>query len=111
MGRGAFVVITDWPEMNFGDAVKHPSAFVPIAMSLLALAVVAVHIGLHGTARQPDEGTAAHLWQLLMAGQLPIVGFFAIRWLPKAGVSGVVILALQVAAAVAALVPVYLLHW
>ena len=80
-------------------------------MSLLAVAVVLVHIALVGTARQPDEGTAAHLWQLLMAGQLPIILFFSIRWLPQSPRSAVLILALQAAAAVAALAPIYLFHW
>ena len=32
---------------------------------------------------RPDEGTIAHLWQLLMAGQLPVLAFFAIKWLPR----------------------------
>src|SRR5947207_14454860 len=98
-------------QANLGNGLQHPSAFLPIAMSLLAVAVVPVHIALVGTARQPDEGTAAHLWQLLMAGQLPIILFFAIRWLPKSPRSALLILALQAAAAVAALAPVYLLHW
>jgi hypothetical protein len=40
--------------------LKRPSAFVPIAISLAALATVFVHIALHGTARQVDEG-AAHI--------------------------------------------------
>ena len=98
-------------QANLRNALQHPSAFLPIAMSLLAVAVVLVHIALVGTARQPDEGTAAHLWQLLMAGQLPIILFFAIRWLPQSPRSALLILALQAAAAVAALAPVYLLHW
>jgi hypothetical protein len=80
-------------------------------MSALGVMLVAVHIILYGTAPEADEGTAAHLWQLLMAGQLPIIGFFAIRWLPSARGSAVVILALQAAAALAALAPVYFLHW
>jgi hypothetical protein len=42
---------------------------------------------------------------------LPIIGFFAIRWLPSARGTAVVILALQAAAALAALAPVYFLHW
>jgi hypothetical protein len=91
--------------------LKHPSAFLPIAMSLLAVGVVLTHIALFGTARQPDEGTAAHLWQLLMGGQLPIILFFAIRWLPRAPRYALPVLAIQAAAAVAALAPVYLLHW
>ena len=96
---------------NPSNTLKHLSAFLPIAMSLLAVAIVLIHIVLVGTARQPDEGTAAHLWQLLMAGQLPIILFFAVRWLPQSPRSALPVLALQATAAVAALAPVYLLHW
>jgi hypothetical protein len=100
-------------QANLPDTLRHPSAFLPIAMSLLAVGVVLTHIALFGTARQrqADEGTAAHLWQLLMAGQLPIIVFFAIRWLPQAPRYALSVLALQAAAAVAALAPVYLLRW
>ena len=98
-------------EHNLPNTLKHPSAFLPVAMSLLAVAVVLIHLALFGTARQPDEGAAAHLWQLLMAGQLPVIFFFAVRWLPQAPRFALPVLALQVAAAVAALAPVCLLHW
>ena len=80
-------------------------------MSLAALATVGVALavnGLHGI-RQPDEGAAAHLWQLLVAGQLPIVAFFAIKWLPRAPREALPILALQAPAGVLALAPVFLL--
>jgi hypothetical protein len=96
---------------NLSSTLKHPSAFLPIAMSLIAVGTVVTHIALVGPAREADEGTAAHLWQLLMAGQLPIILFFAIRWLPVGLRSGLMVLALQAAAAFAALAPVYLLHW
>jgi len=91
--------------------LKHPSAFLPVAMSLAALTTVLVHLALFGPARQVDEGTGAHLWQLLMAGQAPIIAFFAIRWLPQAPKQALPILALQVGAALAAILPVFLLHW
>lgn len=91
--------------------LKHPSAFLPVAMSLGALATVVVFITLHGTAPQADEGAAAHLWQLLMAAQLPIVLFFAIKWVPQSPRTALPILALQFVAAVAALAPVYFLGW
>ncbi len=91
--------------------LKHPSAFLPVAMSLAALATVAVFIVLHGPAPQADEGAAAHLWQLLMAGQVPIVLFFGIRWLGSSPRQALPVLAIQIAAALAALAPVYLLHW
>ena len=91
--------------------LKHPSAFLPVAMSLGALATVLVHLALHGPAPQPDEGTAAHIWQLLMAGQVPIVLFFAIKWLPQSPRQAIFILALQVGAALAAVAPVFMLAW
>ena len=91
--------------------MKSPSAFLPLAMSLAALATIGVFIHLNGTAPQADEGTAAHIWQILMAAQVPIVLFFAFKWLPHSPRQAVPILALQVGAALAAMAPVYLLHW
>jgi hypothetical protein len=87
--------------------LKRPSALVPVAMSVAALAVLIGYIAMFGTARQADEGTAAHLWQLLMAGQLPIIGFFALRWLPTAPKQGAGILIMQIVAALAAAFPVW----
>jgi hypothetical protein len=80
-------------------------------MSLGALATVLAFIALHGTAPQADEGAAAHTWQLLMAAQAPIVLFFAIKWVPRFPRAAVLILALQAGAALAAMAPVFLLHW
>ena len=91
--------------------IRKPSAFLPIAMSLAALAVIFIHIALHGTAPQADEGTAAHLWQFLMALQIPVIVFFAIRWLPQTPKHALLILVFQLVAVLAALAPVFLLHW
>lgn len=93
------------------SSMKQPSALIPIAMSLAALVTVLYHIALYGIARQVDEGTAAHIWQLLMAGQVPVVAFYAIKWLPQAPGTALPVLAVQVGAALAALAPVYLLGW
>ena len=95
--------------MNLATMLKQPTAFLPIAMSLAALATVFVHIILVGTAPQADEGTAAHVWQLLMALQLPIIAFFAIKWLPQAPGRALLILAIQAGAALAALAPIFIL--
>lgn len=89
---------------------KRPSAYLPIAMSLLALLTVAIHVARFGAAREADEGTAAHIWQLLMAAQVPIIVFFGIRWIPRQPRSAFAVLALQIAAVLAALAPVYLLN-
>ena len=90
--------------------MKHFSAFVPLIMSFAALATVVVHIGMFGAAREADEGTAAHIWQLLMAGQVPVVAFFAIKWLAHAPRQALPVLVLQVGAVLAALAPVYFLN-
>ena len=89
---------------------KQPSAFVPLAMSLLALAVVLGHVALFGAAREADEGAAAHIWQLLMAGQAPVLAFFAVKWLPRVPKQTLCVLALQIVAALAAVAPVFFLH-
>ena len=74
--------------------MKQPTAWLPIAMSAVALSVVLGHIAFYGTAREPDEGAAAHIWQLLMAIQIPIVAFYAITWLPRARTHAALVLAL-----------------
>jgi hypothetical protein len=88
-----------------------PSAFVPVAMSVAALAIVAIHIAFVGTARQADEGAAAHLWQILMAGQLPIIAYFALTSLPRTPRQASLVLALQLIAVVAAAAPVFVLKF
>ena len=80
-------------------------------MSLAALAVVLGHIAVSGIAREVDEGTAAHLWQILMAGQIPVIALFALMWLPRAPRQALLVLLLQAAAAIAAAAPVFLLNW
>jgi uncharacterized membrane-anchored protein len=78
-------------------------------MSLAALAIVILHIVRFGTAREADEGTSAHLWQILMAGQLPIILWFAIKSLPQTPKPALAILALQMVAGLAAMAPVFYL--
>ncbi|HEX3471372.1 MAG TPA: hypothetical protein VHT28_09325 [Silvibacterium sp.] len=95
---------------TFGAIVRRPTAFLPMAMSLTALAVVLIHITMYGTAREPDEGAAAHIWQLLMAGQLPVLAFFAIKWLPRAPRQTLYVLALQAGAALTSMAPVFFLN-
>lgn len=97
--------------MNPWTLFKQPSAFLPVAMSLAALATVLAHVVLVGTARQTDEGTAAHIWQLFIALQFPIIGFFAVKWLPRAPRPALLILAAQAGAVLAALAPVFILDF
>jgi len=97
-------------ELKMKLLMKKPSAFLPMAMSLTALATVMIHIALFGVARQADEGAAAHIWQILMAAQIPIMAFFAIRWLPQTPRQALLVLTLQVGAALSALAPVFFLR-
>ncbi len=96
---------------TFAEACRHPSAYLPVALSLTAMAIVLVQLLSHGMAPEADEGAAAHLWQLAMAAQAPIIAYSAVRWLPKAPGLGLKILGLQFVAALGALLPVYLLKW
>jgi hypothetical protein len=98
------------PGMTLRATMKQPSAFLPLAMSLAALATVLMRIAMFGMAREADEGSAAHVWQLLMAAQVPIVAFFVTKWLPRSPRQAGYILALQAGAASAALAPVFLLN-
>ena len=97
----------DQPVNSFGAIIKRPSAFLPLAMSLTALTLVLVHIAIFGAAREADEGTTAHLWQILMAGQMPVLVFFAIKWLPRAPRQTLCVVALQAGAALASVAPVF----
>lgn len=97
--------------MDLATVFKRPSANLPLAMSVAALAVVLGHVALVGTAavRQVDEGAAAHIFQLLIVGQVPLVAFFAIKWLPRAPRISLPVVVLQALAIIAALAPVYIL--
>ena len=75
------------------------------ALAVLAVASMSGHL-----VPAPDKGAFAHIWQLLMAGQLPILAFFAIKWLPRPPKQTLYVLALQAGAVLAAMAPVYFLH-
>jgi hypothetical protein len=74
--------------------IKQPSAYLPLTMSLAALALVLGHAAVYGVVHEADEGAAAHTWQILMAAQLPIVAYFIVKWLPKRPRESLQILAL-----------------
>lgn len=73
----------------------------------MALAVTTIAITANGVVREADEGTAAHLFQLCMAASFVMSVAFAIRWLVRAPWPTLRILALQIAAALVALTPVF----
>ncbi len=95
--------------MDFLKLMKKPSAFLPVALSLVSLAMVVGHVVMFGAVREADEGTAAHAFQLLMVAQAPIAILFAIRWLPRFPRQALKVLLVQAAAAVTARAPVFYL--
>jgi len=93
------------PPMN-SRLFRHPSAHLPIAMSLVALSMVLVHVATVGTIRHPDEGTAARVFQLLLVAQVPFVAWSAARGFPREPRAAALILLAQLAAAAAAVLAV-----
>jgi hypothetical protein len=87
--------------------IKQPSALIPPAMSLAALALVLVHAAIFGVVHEADEGTAAHVFQILMVAQIPVVAYFAFKYLPRQARQSLKILALQAGAWIAAIASVY----
>jgi hypothetical protein len=93
--------------MNFVKTLKHPSAFLPVTMSFAALITVLLHIVIYGIAREADEGAAAHIFQILIAGEVPIIAYFVIKWMPEIPKQALKVLALQIFAVLTALAPVF----
>jgi hypothetical protein len=95
--------------MTVAAMLRRPSAFLPLVMSLGAMVMVVWFVAAHGVVRQPDESAQARVWQVLMAGQVPVIAYFALRWLPDAPRPARIVLTLQVTAAILAAAPVLLL--
>ncbi len=91
------------------STMKKPSALAPIAMSLAGLALVLVHAARYGIVHEADEGTSAHLFQILMVAQVPVIAFFAIKWLPRTPQQALLVVALQIVAALGAFASVFFL--
>jgi len=88
--------------------LKHPSAWIPLVMSLAALTYLLVYVAIFGIVHQADEGTPAHIFQLIMIAQVPIISYFAIKWLPEKPKQSLLILAVQ---AVAWIIPIVAVIW
>jgi hypothetical protein len=76
---------------------------------LIALALVLSYVATLGVVHKADEGAVAHIWQILMAVQVPIIAFFAIKYLPQKPKQALLVLALQIAAVLVACAPVFFL--
>jgi hypothetical protein len=90
--------------------IKQPSAWIPMVISLAALTWIAVYMALVGVSQSQatDEGAPARIFQCVMLAQLPVSGYFALKWLPKRPIPALVILALQAAAWVT---PILVITW
>lgn len=89
--------------------LKEPSAYLSLAMALACLALVVGHFAVYGNLHEVDEGAAAHIFQILMVAQVPVVGYFAIKWLPRSPIETVQVLAMWAAVVIAAFAGVYFL--
>lgn len=95
------------------------SGWIPLLMSGAATAILVGYLATgphephlvmeHGIAR-PDESATARLWQLLIVLQLPVMGWFGVKWLPRQPRQAAAMLAVHALAIVAAAVPVLLLE-
>jgi hypothetical protein len=90
--------------------LKRPAGFLPLAISAAFLVPLLVGLAKGTLARQADEGTAAHLFQLLMPLQLVVIAWFAASSLPKYPRPAAQVLFLQGAAFLAVVAIVYLRH-
>ncbi len=98
-----FAILKYMPQL-----LKTPSAWVPIALSLIALGTMLVFIAINGTpTRQPDEETGAHLFQIWFGLEFLMIVFFAFTWLPKRPKWALSVLMVQIVAVLAACAPVF----
>ena len=87
--------------------LKHWTGWLPITIPVFLLVLALRYVALHGLVREADEGTEAHLFQLLMPVQLAVMGYFGLTWVPRAPRGALPVLALQAIAAAAVLASVY----
>jgi hypothetical protein len=104
-------------DTEFVSLLRKPSAYAPLVMSIAALTLIGAAVAgwmpvrPAPSAGRADEGTAARVFQLLMLLQLPFIGVFAGRWLPRAPRPAVRVLLWQAGAACVALATIVCLEW
>ena len=87
--------------------LMHLSGCLPIAIPLFLLALAFRYVAIHGLVREADEGTEAHLFQLLMPVQFLAMAYFGVTWLPRAPRAALPVLAAQLLATAAVFATVY----
>jgi hypothetical protein len=102
--------------MTTGALLKEPTAYGPVLMSVSAMLLVVgavVYIASGGVTygqRTGDEGLLAHLFQWLMTVQVPVAAVFVVKWRRRAPMPTLTVLAIQLAAWLMAVVPLYVLE-
>lgn len=86
--------------------ISRVAAVLPLLFATLAFALAMANI-LAGVSPQQDENASAHMWQLLMSSQLPLIGLFVLtaNWKRPATL---LILATQILGIAIACAPVWL---
>jgi hypothetical protein len=90
--------------------LRRPSAWVPMLLSLAALALIGGYVAAFGVTRPQDEGAAARAFQLLMVAVAAGIVFFGVRWLPRAPSVAAKVLGLQLLVATIPMVTILLLE-
>ncbi len=88
--------------------IRKPSAWIPVLIPLVFFAYLVAYIAIYGIVRKEDEGAGAHLFQLWLVLEPFMLGFFAIKWLPREPKRALLILVLQI---VIALLPIFVVFY
>jgi hypothetical protein len=87
--------------------LRHWSGWLPLAIPVFFFLLGVRSVVVNGFVRQADEGTEAHLFQLLMPVQFLVMGYFGLAWVPRAPRQALPVLALQLFATVALFAALY----
>lgn len=89
--------------------VRRPIAWLPIAIAIVQLALIAYALAA-GVVAGPDEGAPARIFQLLIVAQAVAILAFAARWIPRAPGQAAMIVAAQVVVAAVPVAAILLLE-
>lgn len=87
--------------------LKKPGAWIPVAIPLAFFTYLVTVISVYGIVREEDEGIGAHLFQLWLVLEPFMLGYFAFKYVPQARNEAVIILGLQILAALLPIATVF----
>lgn len=97
--------------LTVATLMRKPSAWLSLALSLVAIGLILAHVISVGVAPQADEGTEARIFQVLMLLDALVIGAFAVRWLPIAPKAASAVVALLLVIAAIPLIAIAVLEW